>query len=329
MVYLFIYLFISFQTQKHHDQLTQSKDKAQLAATTAMSVVNVALLRDILDQGPDRNHYYYFSAVLICVAIFLQVLAGMLTLWVSSKLTQARKYASYVIRTRRKSCCCPSQSTEARSRRMTASMEVTEAKSSSIENEKYPLNATQDSYEIGTDEDICCCCCFDVHTINFYSPEKIYEYIKAVRAQLLDSQMKAQEAKRDVAALTAEIDNLTKRIADLKAAQQPPDEGTRAEIQKLEGELDTAHRKKAESEKVLRESGTLADQQHLLSEVAGSLRKQSLMMSIARWQDFITYIMYAVFVLHAFVVAFGVASGEQFISPSMTPAAVNNNITHP
>ena len=65
--------------------------------------------------------------------------------------------------------------------------------------------------------------------------------------------------------------------------------------------------RKTESENVLRESGTLADQKNLLMEVAGSLRKQSLMMSIARWQDLITYIMYVVFVLHAFVVAFGVA----------------------
>ena len=175
------------QTQKHHDGLTQSKDKAQFAATTAMSVVNVALLRDIIGQGPGKNDYYYFSVVLISLAIFLQFLAGILTLVVSSKLTQTRKYAPYVLRTKRKSCCCPSGSTEKRSRR-TPSIEVTETTASAL-NEEHPLSA---SYDIDIREDLCCCCCFDVHTVNFYSPETIYQYILTVQKQLLESQMKAQ-----------------------------------------------------------------------------------------------------------------------------------------
>ena len=48
-----------------------------------MSTVHVALLKAIIDQGPESNNYYTISIVLIALSLILQVLAGLLSLLIS------------------------------------------------------------------------------------------------------------------------------------------------------------------------------------------------------------------------------------------------------
>ena len=48
-----------------------------------MSTVHVALLKAIIDQGPESNNYYTISIVLIAISLILQVLAGLLSLIIS------------------------------------------------------------------------------------------------------------------------------------------------------------------------------------------------------------------------------------------------------
>ena len=43
------------RTEEKHTSLTAAKDRAQLTATTAMSVVHVALLKSLVDGGPGAN----------------------------------------------------------------------------------------------------------------------------------------------------------------------------------------------------------------------------------------------------------------------------------
>ena len=43
--------------------LTAAKDRAQLTATTAMSVVHVALLKSVIEGGPDANRYVPFTSL--------------------------------------------------------------------------------------------------------------------------------------------------------------------------------------------------------------------------------------------------------------------------
>ena len=42
-------------SERRRFSLTAAKDRAQLTATTAMSVVHVALLKSIIDAGKDSN----------------------------------------------------------------------------------------------------------------------------------------------------------------------------------------------------------------------------------------------------------------------------------
>ena len=43
--------------------LTAAKDRAQLTATTAMSVVHVALLKSVIEGGPAANRYVPFTSL--------------------------------------------------------------------------------------------------------------------------------------------------------------------------------------------------------------------------------------------------------------------------
>ena len=44
-----------FQNEKKTDNLGQAKDRAQLTATSALSVVHVALLKEVIVTGPENN----------------------------------------------------------------------------------------------------------------------------------------------------------------------------------------------------------------------------------------------------------------------------------
>ena len=63
--------------------MAANKDRAQAAATWAMSVVHVTLFRTVLDKGPNSK-YFWPTIILISIAIVLQIIAGILTLLVAN-----------------------------------------------------------------------------------------------------------------------------------------------------------------------------------------------------------------------------------------------------
>ena len=67
--------------------MARSKDKAQVTATTAMSVVQVTLLKEVIEKGPGSN-YYVVSLVFIDLSLFLQVLAGLISIAINNMNAQ-------------------------------------------------------------------------------------------------------------------------------------------------------------------------------------------------------------------------------------------------
>ena len=51
------------KSEDNQYSLTAAKDRAQLTATTAMSVVHVALLKAIIDGGPEANRSVPFASL--------------------------------------------------------------------------------------------------------------------------------------------------------------------------------------------------------------------------------------------------------------------------
>ena len=60
------------------DDLSQWKDRTQAAATTSLSIVQIALLRDVIEGGPDKFQHYTSAVVVLSVCLGLEVLSGIL-----------------------------------------------------------------------------------------------------------------------------------------------------------------------------------------------------------------------------------------------------------
>ncbi len=103
------------------DNLAQAKDRAQLTATGAMSVVHVALLKEVLDKGKNNMRYFTITMTLICISLALQILAGALALIVSHLRSYYAKYKDDLIEDMFENlCCCKVISTKGASSRKIA-----------------------------------------------------------------------------------------------------------------------------------------------------------------------------------------------------------------
>ena len=88
------------------DNLAQAKDRAQLTATGAMSVVHVALLKEVLDRGQDNMRYFSVTLSLIIISLALQIIAGIFALVVSHLRSYYAKYKDDLIEDMFENLCC-------------------------------------------------------------------------------------------------------------------------------------------------------------------------------------------------------------------------------
>ena len=88
------------------DNIAQAKDRAQLTATGAMSVIHVALLKEVLDEGKDKIRYFSVIISLICISLALQIMAGILALVVSHLRSYYAKHKDDLIEDMFENLCC-------------------------------------------------------------------------------------------------------------------------------------------------------------------------------------------------------------------------------
>lgn len=78
----------------YEDDLTQWKDRTQAAATTSLSLVQVALLRDVLNGGPDIYRHYISTVTILAVCIALEIVSGFLIITLYMLKSRARALTS-------------------------------------------------------------------------------------------------------------------------------------------------------------------------------------------------------------------------------------------
>ena len=106
-----------FCLQKLQDQsssVDQAKDRAQMTASTATVVVQVALLKDIIVEG-DTTPYYLISLVLVVSSISLQILSGLISVCLAQYEAYYQKNEGDIcddVRNNLCWCCCPSRGIE-------------------------------------------------------------------------------------------------------------------------------------------------------------------------------------------------------------------------
>lgn len=81
-------------THAEMTQLADAKDRGQLSATSAMSIINVGMLREVIRLG-SRFPMYIPLLVLLSISITLQVVAGALSLMVSNMKSDFQKFKSF------------------------------------------------------------------------------------------------------------------------------------------------------------------------------------------------------------------------------------------
>ena len=88
------------------NKLAEAKDRGQLSSTSAMSLVNVGMLEEVIRQGSGYSMYAPLIA-LLSVSITLQIIAGILGVMVSNMKSSTSSTTSSM--TSQKACCrnCP------------------------------------------------------------------------------------------------------------------------------------------------------------------------------------------------------------------------------
>ncbi len=298
-----------FQTEASSDMLASSKDRAQLTAATAMSVANVALLRELLDKGPERNPYYTVAISLVSASLALQIVAGLLSLMVANILKYAKKYESNPCRDVRENIC-PCYCVEARREEKKDS---TESRRSMKKDDPKICDEEMARPYKGLGGACCGCCPYDI-TTNVY-PRQEYYVIKMhqhMQHQIVDDKVKNIESTEQLGyqakllgAAQASLQELLRmrdnRGDDQQQAMEDKVRSLQAKIEKYKSDAARYKWRKQQSDE--------------LTKLAKQITKRRLMKVVSFWQDIINYIFFIVFILNAFVVGFGVANSNSTASP--------------
>jgi hypothetical protein len=244
--------------------LAVAKDRAQTTATTAMSVVHVALLKSVLDNGPDNQEYYIPLLVLIVVSLTLQVLVGGLSIYVAHIRSYHAKFSGSLCDDLWNNlCCCKVVDDRDRFIKKDADLEErkkeilskTNGSDSGIIKKEITPSLTSKLSKSHTGEDgtakhthsglFKCCCCWC--TTQMYDEED-YEIMELYEHWLMEmpkSEMDAAHADGQLKYIIQKVASAKAKIEELKTA-----EGERKEelIKEAESELQDANEKRSNLE---------------------------------------------------------------------------------
>ncbi len=283
-----------------------------------MSVVNVALLREIMDKGPDGNPYYNISVGLVVSSLCLQVLAGILAVMVTNLLSYSKKYGSNACQDCRENLF-PCQCVRVNRRRGRKK----ETATSGHHGEDSDHDECYTSEGLAMDDELegfCCGCCpCDVSTEVYpaYEYQVLHKYMHW-RHRVVDSKIKQIHTTEELAYQVKVVEEAKKQLDEYNQMLQQPGankQEVEEKLRALRAEMELANKSKEDYMKTLRKERVTAEQAKILRELAEVIRKERLMKVISFWQDMLNYLFYIVFVLNAFVVGFGIASGAAGSEP--------------
>ncbi len=300
-----------FQADTSSGMLARSKDRAQLTASTAMSVANVALLRELLDRGPEANPYFTVAISLVSASLALQIIAGILSLTVANILRYAHKYESNPCRDARENLC-PCYCVKARPDKRGSSEKTV----SSIETGEFErcTSETARPYEALDVHVPCCSCCSYGVVANVYHPQEYYVIRMSQRMQreIIDAKVKniehAGKLKYQPKLLAAAQARLQETRGMRDSRGEAHQKAMEDKVRSLQAEIENCQNSVARYKWRKQQSEELA-------KLAKQITKKRLMKVVSFWQDIINYIFFIVFILNTFVVGFGVANSNSTVSP--------------
>ena len=281
--------------QKQTEVLSQAKDRAQVTATGAMSVVQVALLRQVIDSGPDNNRYYMTSIWLIAASLVCQVIAGIISIFVSNLSSYFEQFGGQPLKDCMTSLCCCKVvgKTKRKNRPKKFGLGFVEA-----EEKRLSLIDIEDEQE----KHFCCPCCPCEITSEVMDKNEVHilrSYDDWTRQQT-NLTLQTEAANLEKEHLTKVITSAKQQLAQLESSMTA-DDGSTEQKSDIQNTFDEATRKRQEFElKILNKK--ISDAQGvLLRKEAQSIRKKRVYKMATFWQHILNYIFYTLFVMQAFI----------------------------
>ena len=294
-------------TLESHNSLQTAKDRAQITASTSMSIVHVALLKQLLDNGSDaftRREHFYLSIALIVTALSIQVLAGFVALYIAfmRKYMRNDKFTTGDYRV----SVWPWR---LKKRSMHRCAEIEEWISSDF--------AKHAGFSPDDDGGGCCWWCpWECKNQHFmYNGRDILHIDNYLHTRMLE--ISALRAKCDEEMKNAESE-LQKCAVDATLYHQQREGATRddtADVEKRNQRRELARRQALTRLTKVKEKQRDIDVRHAqysaLQADIDAIQSEIMMKQAQSWQNVLNGMLYTVFVLNAFIAAFGVSSAGQ------------------
>ena len=298
-------------TLEAHDSLQTAKDRAQITASTSMSIVHVVLLKQLLvDYGPDTTTHlqYYVSLSLVIAALVVQVLAGFVAIYIAFIRKYVRRYKADAGDYRVTICPwrCKKKKPHHRA-------EIEQWINSDFSTHDEP-ESRRDSQSGG-----CCsgCCpweCQNEHFVyNGYNILDIHNYLQSelVEADALEAKYEAElaHAQTDVQSAKTALKNYTVSDAVSSDPSSAVDTTSSHEhIQRLEEALRQALARLNSAEKERRDVEVRQAKNGALQKHMDAIQSEIMLKQAESWQNVLNIMLYTVFILNAFIAGFGMSS---------------------
>ena len=272
-----------------------------------MSVVQVALLRQVIDAGEEKNKYYTVSIALIITALVLQIISGMISIFVSNMSSYFGQYGGNIMKDCCANlCCCTIIKKEKRTRKRRFGLGYIE-ETKSLTSLDDVLNSKRPR--------LCPCCPCELTTDVMDNKE-----IEAIQAydQWAKQQMKLS-LKNEAAMI--EYDNMTKVIQKAQARlDRIKTGGATQEWTEVQNVIHEATQKRDDLEKMMLNKKISDALGALLKKKVESIRKMRIYKTATFWQHVLNYIFFFVFVMQAFIAGMTIAND---IHPAQTASSAN------
>ena len=309
-----------FQNTDNETKLAEAKDRAQLTATTAMSVVHVALLRSLIGGGPAANRYYYIVLVLILMSLVLQILAGLIALALSHMKSYYTKH--------QEDCCsqlcsnlfschlgCDMREEARRDDKYVVQTESGGADDGGggggVDNRGFNLTLTTARRgEVTPTPDApltgCCPLMMTSVSVNVMPEEDVRLEARSNRlmADMMESDLLVAAANVEIEHQEKLRDETRRKRGELMASK--PTEAYATELKDFDNSLAACEMEISRYQRTKRRNDVLHEQSDILSELAGDATKRRILKKLSFWQHDLNYILYFVFIFNTFIAGLGV-----------------------
>lgn len=293
--------------------IEQAKDRAQITAATSMSIVHVAVLKDILDSGPEGNTYYTWVLAFTIAALSLQIISGIISLYIALLRYYYTEYSDDFLDDGCKTCC-PFRCRRIKHnncKNIDAWMNQPNSKIPEMKSINHMMDENMNDENEETDENKCFP--FECTTMRFAEFE--YQVL-----QLFDT-MSEELIRADLTTANYEIEMkwLNRRETKLKNALDKYTENVDEEAkQNIIQQLKNIEIRKETNEERLKNAEELRAQGEILQKHVEDIQEERVLKRATFWQNWLNMMMYTVFVLNACIAGFGLTSTKVIIdSPSV------------